>query len=80
MNGIWGFLSGKLGIQLSELNKETVKTALENKGLASGLITELLDFLNRCEFAQFAPGSGGENLQSVYDEAAALIDNLNGKF
>ena len=80
LNGIWGYLSGKLGIPLSELNKDSIREGLQKKGLDESLMKEVISFLDKCEYAQFAPGSGSENLQAVYDEAAALINKTNGKF
>lgn len=80
LKGIWGYLSGKLGISPADLNKESVRAGLEKKGMPANVIEELVAFLNKCEYAQFAPGSGGENLQAVYDEAAGLINKMEGKF
>ena len=79
LNGIWGYLSGKLSIPLSDMKKNRIQEEMGQKGASSALTEELMAFLNKCEFAQFAPGGGGENLQNVYDEAAALINKLDGK-
>jgi hypothetical protein len=72
----WGYLSDKLNISQGKLNKETILQTLTAKGVDVSLTTQFLDLMNRCEFAQFAPGTGAGELSGVYDEAADLIGRL----
>lgn len=72
----WGYLSDKLNISQGKLNKENILQTLTAKGVDISLANQYLDLMNRCEFAQFAPGTGAGELSGVYDEAADLIGRL----
>jgi hypothetical protein len=54
---LYGYLSDKLGIPVSELTKETIAHALEEKNVPTDTIDELTKALNECEMARFAPGA-----------------------
>lgn len=69
----WGYISDKLNIPTGELNKEKIQDQLESKAVEPSLVKGYIDLMNRCEFAQFAPGGGEDELSSVYAEAERLI-------
>ena len=76
----WGYISDKLNISQGKLNKENIRQELLAKGVEEPMVTQYLNLMNRCEFAQFAPGSGAGELSDVYNEAADLIGKLEGAF
>ncbi len=79
LNAQWGYLSDKLNIPRGQLNKERVSAYLAEKGVEQSLIEDFLGLMDRCEFAQFAPGVGEGELSDVYNEAAGLIGKMEGQ-
>ena len=76
LNAMWGYLSDKLGIPVSELSKENIEAELEAYGVCEQLRAATLSLLDRCEFAQYAPEIAGDDMSKVMDEAANLIGDL----
>ena len=72
----WGYLSDKLGIPVSELSKENIDAELENYGVDATLRAKMHSLLEKCEFAQYAPELSGNNMHTVFDEAASIMDQL----
>ncbi|MDO4510773.1 MAG: BatD family protein [Bacteroidales bacterium] len=72
----WGYLSDKLGIPVSELSKENIDAELESYGVDAALRSRMLSLLEKCEFAQYAPELSGTDMQSIFNEAASVMDNL----
>ena len=80
LNAQWGYLSDKLNIPQGELNKDKVRDGLSAQKVDPALIDEYIRLLDRCEYAQFAPGNSGDELQDVYRLSANLIDKLESAF
>lgn len=76
LNAMWGYLSDKLSIPRSELNKENVTSEMEKYGFNETMRDKTIDMLDKCEFAQYAPELASGNLNEVYDKVAALMDEL----
>ena len=76
LNATWGYLSDKLSIPGSELNKDNVQAELEAYGVPAGITARTLALLDKCEFAQYAPELAGGDMQPLLDEAAAVMDAL----
>lgn len=76
LTALWGYLSDKLGIPVSELNKENIEAELDNYGVNAELRTQLLALLEKCEFAQYAPELPGNDMRTIFDEAAAIMNQL----
>ena len=76
LSATWGYLSDKLGIPGSELSKENINTELENYGVEEALRTKTLNLLDKCEFAQYAPELENEKMETIMDEAATVMDQL----
>lgn len=73
ITALWGYLSDKLNISQGKLDRLKAKEGLAAKNVEEDLVSKWLDLMDRCEYAQFAPGSGDEELSNVYDETAQLI-------
>ena len=76
LSSLWGYLSDKLAIPVSELSKDNIVSELENYGVEESLRNRTLELLDKCEFAQYAPQLAGDDMQNVWDEAATVIDSL----
>ena len=76
---IWGYLGDKLSIPFAELSKENIADVLSSRGVTEGLIKELLDIINKCEFARYAPANQVGQMQDIYDAALSLITKMEGE-
>lgn len=76
LKAVWGYLSDKLSIPVSELNKENITNELDNYGVDRAIIDDVMRVLDKCEFAQYAPELSGDDMSDVYDEVSELMDKL----
>lgn len=77
---LWGYISDKLSIPVSRLNKEEISRLFESRSVAEELATKFLSALNACEFARFAPGSDGDKKEEVYQQAMDAIIQMEKEF
>ncbi len=70
-----GYLSNKLSIETSELNRDHIREVLTNRKLTPELIAELAEVLDRCDMARFAPG-GETDKQELFERSKKLIHQL----
>lgn len=73
---LWGYVGAKLNIPTSELNRQNVAERLIESGATQDLVDEFVDVLDQCEYAKYAPGSGSDELKSVYDRGAEIIGKM----
>lgn len=76
LTALWGYLSDKIQIPVSELNKENISAELTNYGATDEMIAAVIEVLNNCEFAQYAPELSGNDMESIYSAAADAMDKL----
>ncbi|AYL97912.1 BatD family protein [Mucilaginibacter celer] len=76
--GLYGYLSDKLNIPYADLNREKIGDELKARSLDESLINEMLDTLDMCEMARYAPVSGITG-QQVFDKAQTMINNIESK-
>jgi len=79
LKAIWGFVSDKLGINVSDLSREKIAKELELKNIDEDSLTKLWTVLDDCEMARYASGIGGGDRKKIYDEAIAIISLLQEK-
>jgi hypothetical protein len=73
---LWGYLSDKFNISLSELSKDSIRAALQSKEVDENIITQFTDTLDHCEFARFAPGEKSTIMEQIYNEALTIITKI----
>jgi hypothetical protein len=73
---MWGYMSDKLSIPVSQLSKENIAAELAGKGVDASLIDEMQDVLNEGEFARYAPGDAGATMDKVYSRAMDVISKM----
>jgi hypothetical protein len=73
LKALWGYLSDKLNIPVSELNRSSAVNALIEKGIAEEEVSNLASVIDKCEYARFAPSSSAEEAEKIYDEASRFI-------
>ncbi len=75
---LWGYLSDKFSIPLSNLSMDTVKDTLLAREVKEETISQFIETLNHCEFARFAPGDSGSDMKNIYDESVVIISKIEG--
>ncbi|MDO9152895.1 MAG: BatD family protein [Paludibacter sp.] len=76
LKSVWTYLSDKLTIPVSSLNKSNVETELESRGVVPEAIQKVMNVLNTCEFARYAPNTGQQEMGNLYDETVQVISEL----
>jgi hypothetical protein len=70
---LWGYISNKFNIPLSELSMDNVSINLKRKNVNEDTIEAFTSVLNNCEYARFAPGEGSSRMADLYKEAMDII-------
>lgn len=73
---LWGYISNKFNIPLSDLSIESVNHRLADKKISEDNIRKFTEILGNCEFARFAPGDKSGKMQDIYNEALEVISNI----
>ena len=76
LKAVWGYMSDKLNIPLSQLSKDNISNELARRGCDNVLVDELMNLLNECEFARYAPGDAGATMDKVYKMALTVISKM----
>ena len=76
LKALWGYLSDKLSIPVSELSKDNIATKLAECQVSGDLIEECANIISECEFARYAPTLSGYADDKVYDKVATLMNRL----
>ncbi|MCF6242570.1 MAG: BatD family protein, partial [Bacteroidales bacterium] len=76
IHALWGFLSDKLNIPVSELSRETVKETLQKHNVSEDIIANFIKVIDDCEFAKYAPASETNPLPDDYKRAREVIEKF----
>ncbi len=76
LKALWTYLSDKLSIPTSELNKENIAETLRSHGATDELIDKFKQVLSDAEFAQYAPAQSDHDMQNIYQQASDLIETM----
>ncbi|MGL5787164.1 MAG: BatD family protein [Bacteroidales bacterium] len=76
LKAIWGYISDKLSIPLSNLTKDNVQAELTKFGVDQPTIDEIIHILNTCEFARYAPSQDNQMMDKLYNEAVDVINKI----
>ena len=77
---IWGYLSDKLSLNLSELSRAEVRSRLLDRNAPEALVSQFESLLDRCEFALYAPPGSAMETGDALAEATALIAGFEEAF
>jgi hypothetical protein len=76
LKAIWGYLSDKLNIPVSDLTRTNAIAALKEQGIDDDNIGKLSEILDSCEFVRFAPSSSGTEAESIYEGTSQFIKSV----
>lgn len=73
---LWTYLSDRLSIPTSELNKENITQILQEKGVDEQMIQRVNDVLSTTAFARYAPATDDHAMQDLYNRTSEVLENL----
>jgi hypothetical protein len=76
--GLYGYLSDKLNIPAANLDKEYIAAQLKARNIDDAVIKQLIDTIDLCEMARFAPVSFISE-QEVFDKSKNIISEIEDK-
>lgn len=76
LNALWKYLSDKLAIPTSELDKENISKKLAALNIKPTIASAFIELIDKCEFARYAPSATSENMQQILDTTAKIIRQL----
>ena len=76
LKAIWGYLSDKLNIPVSELTRTNAVEALAGRGVGDNMLSMLKNILDTCEYARYAPSSSGAGAPEIYEGASLFIKSV----
>ena len=76
LKALWGYISDKLSIPVSQLSKDNIEAELTNYGVQEALIAEFIGVHNECEYARYAPGNENEAMDKVYSASVEVISKM----
>ena len=72
-----GFVSDKLNMPATELSREKITENLLQKGVAQEYVDSYMSLLDTCEFARYAPETGGGAMEGYYNAAVEVISAID---
>lgn len=79
VKAMWGYLSDKLGIAFADLSKDNARTQMIEKKVDQEYIDQILDIIDRCEYARYAPVNEETKMDTLYNDAIKVISKLQQK-
>jgi uncharacterized membrane protein len=76
LKALWGYMSDKLSIPVSELSRDKVKDEIGNRNIDDQLVQQFMHILDTCEFARYAPSESPLQMEHVYNEAISVITKI----
>lgn len=76
LKALWGYLSDKLSIPVSELTKENIESELSRYGVSEELMRQFMEILDTCEFARYAPSQTSDAMSQVYENTVDAIGKM----
>jgi len=73
---LWGYLSDKLSIPLSELSRDKAAEILSSKGVDQTILEQFNRIIDDCEFARFAPATDHAAMDKIFSESIEIISKL----
>jgi hypothetical protein len=75
LRAMWGYISDKFNIPVSNLTKETIREQLYRRGVSASDAEQFCEIISRSDEAQYAPSTDSD-MGEVYDDAVAVISKI----
>lgn len=73
---MWGYLSDKLSIAISNLTSDNARLELKAREIDDNDIEEFMRIISVCEYARFAPATDNSEMNQLFNSAHELIMKL----
>jgi len=75
LRAIWGYISDKLSMPVSQLSRDNISATLASKGYSEENANAIVAVLDDCEMARYTPDSSS-HMDSVYERGVNAINKL----
>lgn len=72
-----GYMSDKLNMPMADLSKDNMSEVLLQNGVLEVYVQELMEILDSCEYARYAPSAGNQAMTSDYEKAVEVISSID---
>jgi len=79
LRALWGYMSDKLSLPISELSKDNASEVLANSNVTQEVIADIVEILDTCEFARYAPAEGTGEMDKLYQKTISTISQLENQ-
>jgi hypothetical protein len=76
LKAMWGYLSDKLNIPVSDLTRNNALSSLAHCGIDDEKIKNLNSILDVCEYARYAPSASETEAATIYEDASQFIKSV----
>jgi hypothetical protein len=73
---IWGYISDKFNLSMSELSIDVINDKLAQKGAGDEDVKEVKDILETCEYARYSPSQEQSDLNNLYNRSISIISKI----
>ncbi len=75
LRALWGYMSDKLNIPVSNLTKENIREELQRRGCPAEDAQHFTEIISRCDEAQYSPAESVQ-MDDVYAEGVNIISRI----
>lgn len=79
LKALWGYLSDKFNIPVSELSIDTVNSIMIRDKYGTEISDELQDVIAKCEYSRYSPDTDIATADEVYKKAEEIIKSIEKK-
>lgn len=76
LRATWGYLSDKLSIPASQLNRDNISSELTTYGASEKLIRDIIEVLDECEMARYTPTKTEEQIENLYNKISYSMNEM----
>ena len=76
LTALWGYISDRLVIPVSDLTRVNVSEKLASHGMDETNVSHIIDILDECEMARYTPDASQHTMSQIYDATSQAMDSL----
>jgi hypothetical protein len=76
LNALNNYIGDKFALSIVDLSKEKISNMLLSRNVSDATAKNLIDTLNTCEYAKYAPSAVTGDLKKVYQDTIELISQI----
>lgn len=76
LNALHKYIGNKFGLSIVDLSKEKISEMLLSRNVTDATTKNVIETLNTCEYAKYAPSAVTGDLQKVYHDTVELISQI----